>query len=276
LDVVVTASDGDNDPVTFELSNAPSFVSLVNANPAGRSVTLRIAPPTVSDTADQQFNMSLKASDGRGGQSFSNQFTITTTSAPPPPPPPTNRAPVAVANTLAASVTAPDETGATIALDGSASSDPDGDALTYSWTDHGIVIATTAVANVKLPVGIHLIALTVSDGKGGINSTAAQSVTINAPPPPPPTGLAIDSVLPASGKKGTTLTVMVNGSGFIPGATVTINGGQITTSTTFISSTQLSVRVTIASNAFTTTRSVTVANPGGVSAAKSNAFSVLP
>ena len=276
LDVVVTASDGDNDPVTFELSNAPSFVSLVNANPAGRSVTLRIAPPTVSDTADQQFNMSLKASDGRGGQSFSNQFTITTTSAPPPPPPPTNRAPVAVANTLAASVTAPDETGATIALDGSASSDPDGDALIYSWTDHGIVIATTAVANVKLPVGIHLIALTVSDGKGGINSTAAQSVTINAPPPPPPTGLAIDSVLPASGKKGTTLTVMVNGSGFIPGATVTINGGQITTSTTFISSTQLSVRVTIASNAFTTTRSVTVANPGGVSAAKSNAFSVLP
>lgn len=273
VDVVVTANDADNDPVTFELSNGPSFVSLVNANPAGRSVTLRIAPPTTSDTADQQFNMSLKASDGRGGQSLSNQFTITTTSAPPPP---VNRAPVAVANTLAASITAPDDTGATIALDGSASSDPDGDALAYSWTDHGITIATTAVANVKLPVGTHLIALTVSDGKGGVNSTAAQSVTINAPPPPPPAGLAVESVSPSSGKKGTTLTVMVNGTGFIPGASVTINGGQITTSTTFISSTQLSVRVTISGSAFTTTRSVTVSNPGGVSAAKSNAFSVLP
>ncbi|MDX2043801.1 MAG: HYR domain-containing protein [Acidobacteriota bacterium] len=276
LDVVVTANDTDNDPVTFELVNAPTFVSLVNANPVGRSVTLRIAPPTVSDTADQQFNMSLRASDNKGGQSLSNQFTITTTSTPPPPPPPTNRAPVAVANTLAAAITAPDATGATIALDGSASSDPDGDVLTYSWTDHGIVIATTAVASVKLPVGAHLIALTVSDGKGGVNSTAAQSVTINAPPPPPPVGLAVDSVSPSFGKKGTTLTVMVNGTGFIPGATATINGGQITTSTTFISSTQLSVRVTIASNAFTTTRSVTVANPGGTSAAKSNAFSVIP
>lgn len=274
LDVVVTANDSDNDPVTFELVNAPAFVSLVNANPAGRSVTVRIAPPTIADTADQQFAMSLRANDGKGGQSVSNQFTITTTSAPPPP---VNRAPIAVANTLAASITAPDDTGATIALDGSASSDPDGDALTYSWTDHGIVIATAATANVKLPVGAHLIALTVSDGKGGVNSTAAQSVTINAPPPPPPTSLAIDSVSPSSGKRGATLTVMVTGTGFVPGATVTINGGSISTTTTFISSTQLSVRVTIASNAFTTTRSVTVSNPNGAgSAAKSNAFSVAP
>ncbi len=277
VDVVVTASDSDNDPVTFELVNAPSFVSLVNANPAGRSVTVRIAPPTISDTADQQFTMSLRANDGRGGQSVSNQFTITTTSAPPPP---ANRAPVAVANTLPASITAPDDTGATIALDGSASSDPDGDALTYSWTDHGIVIATTAVANVKLPVGAHLIALTVSDGKGGINSTAAQSVTINAPPPPPPpppAELSVESVSPSTGKRGTTLTVMVTGTGFMPGASATINGGNITTTTTFISPTQLSVRVTIASNAFTTMRSVTVSNPGGAgSAAKSNAFLVIP
>lgn len=274
VDVTVTANDSDNDPVTFELLNAPSFVSLVNANPAGRSVTVRIAPPVISDTADQQFTLSLRANDGKGGQAVSNQFMITTTSAPPPP---ANRAPVAIANTLPASITAPDDTGATIALDGSASSDPDGDALTYSWTDHGIIIATTAVANVKLPIGVHLIALTVSDGKGGVNSTAAQSVTINAPPPPPPDELAIESVSPSSGKRGTTLTVMVTGTGFLPGASVTINGGNITTTTTFISSTQLSVRVTIASNAFTTMRSVTVSNPNGAgSAAKANAFSVAP
>jgi hypothetical protein len=235
---------------------------------------VRIAPPVISDTADQQFTLSLRANDGKGGQAVSNQFMITTTSAPPPP---ANRAPVAIANTLPASITAPDDTGATIALDGSASSDPDGDALTYSWTDHGIIIATTAVANVKLPIGVHLIALTVSDGKGGVNSTAAQSVTINAPPPPPPDELAIESVSPSSGKRGTTLTVMVTGTGFLPGASVTINGGNITTTTTFISSTQLSVRVTIASNAFTTMRSVTVSNPNGAgSAAKANAFSVAP
>ena len=93
----------------------------------------------------------------------------------------------------------------------------------------------------------------------------------------PPTSLAIDSVSPSSGKRGATLTVIVTGTGFQPGATITINGGSITTTTTFISSTQLSVRVTIASNAFTTTRSVTVSNPNGAgSAAKSNAFSVAP
>ncbi|MGH9800627.1 MAG: IPT/TIG domain-containing protein [Blastocatellia bacterium] len=190
-------------------------------------------------------------------------------------PPPANRAPVAVANTLATPITAPDDTGATIALDGSASSDPDGDALSYSWTDQGIPIATTAVANVKLPIGNHLIALTVSDGKGGINSTVAQSVTINAPAPPT-TVLAVDSLSPSSGKRGVSLTITVNGSGFVPGATVTINGGSITTTTTYVSSTQLTVRATIATNAFTTTRSATVINPGGAAATKNNAFSVLP
>ncbi|MEK7833232.1 MAG: PA14 domain-containing protein, partial [Acidobacteriota bacterium] len=270
VDVVVTASDSDNDPVTLTLQNAPSFITLINANPAQRSATLRIAPP-IGDN-DQIYNLTIRADDGRGGQSVGNQFTVNITSVLPPP---QNRAPVAVANTLATPITAPDDSGATIALDGSASSDPDGDALNYNWTDQGITIATTAVANIKLPVGTHLIALTVNDGKGGVNSTVAQSVTINAPAPPP-AGLVIDSLSPSSGKKGATLTVFVNGSGFIPGASVTINGGQITAYTTFVSSTQLRLQVTIASNAFTTTRSVTVANPGGTSATKSSAFSVLP
>ena len=270
VDVTVTANDTDNDPVTFELSTAPAFISLINANPAARSVTLRIAPPASSETADQQFTLSLKANDGKGGVSFSNSFTVTITSTPPPP---TNRAPVAVANTLAASITAPDNTGATITLDGSASSDPDGDALSYSWTDQGFPIATTAIANIKLPVGTHLIALTVSDGKGGVNSTVAQTVVINAPPPA--ATLAIDSVSPSSGKKGTSLTITVYGSGFVQGSTVTITGGSVSTTTTFISSTQLRVNATIASNAFTTTRNVLVANPDGTTVTKTFAFSVL-
>lgn len=271
VDVVVTANDSDNDPVTLTLQNAPSFITLINANPAQRSATLRIAPPA-GDT-DVAYNLTIKADDGRGGQSVSNQFTVNVTSVLPPP---TNRAPVAVANTLAAEVTAPDDSGATIGLNGSASSDPDGDVLSFNWTDHGITIATSAIANIKLPVGTHLIALTVSDGKGGVNSTVAQSVTISAPAPPPPADLAIDSLSPSSAKKGSTLTVLVNGSGFIPGASVNINGGQITTYTTFVSSTQLRVQVIIASNAFTTTRSVTVINPGGAAATKSSAFAVLP
>ncbi len=269
--VAVTATDADNDPVTLSLqSTVPSFITLINVNPAQRSATLRIAPPT--GDSDQIVNLLLKADDGRGGSSVSNSVTINITTTPPPP---ANRAPVAVANTLAASVTAPDSTGATIALDGSASSDPDGDTLSYSWTDQGIQIANTAIANVKLPIGTHLIALTVSDGKGGVNSTTAQTLVINAPPPPT-AELAIDSVSPSSGKKGTSLTITVNGSGFVPGSTVSITGGSVTTTTTFISSTQLKVQASIASNAFTTTRNVIVANPGGLSVTKTFAFSVIP
>ncbi|MGH9800628.1 MAG: PA14 domain-containing protein, partial [Blastocatellia bacterium] len=45
VDVAITASDGDNDPVTLSLSNAPSFITLINVNPAQRNATLRIAPP---------------------------------------------------------------------------------------------------------------------------------------------------------------------------------------------------------------------------------------
>ncbi len=269
VEVEITASDPDGDPVTFSLNNAPSFVTLINANAAQRRAVLRIAPP--AGDADQQFNLTINASDGRGGSSASNTFTVNVTNASPT----QNRPPVAVANALPATVTAPDNTGATIRLDGSGSSDPDGDALTYSWTDQGTVIATGAVVDVKLPVGSHLIALTVNDGRGGVSSTVAQSMTINAPAPPTadPT---IDSISPASGKRGTTVNIVITGAGFVQGATVAINGGSISASATYLSSTQLNVRVTISTNAFTTVRNVTVTNPGGASATKTNGFTVSP
>jgi sugar lactone lactonase YvrE len=273
IEVEITATDPDGDPVSFTLINAPSFVTLINANAAQREAELRIAPP--AGGADEQFNLAIRADDGRGGASTSNTFTVNITTTPPPP---QNRPPVAVANTLPATVTATDSSGATIHLDGSGSSDPDGDPLTYSWTDQGTVIATSAVADVKLPLGSHLIALTVNDGKGGVNSTVAQSVTINAPapPPPPPATPAIDSISPSSGKRGTTVNMVITGTGFAQGASVAINGGSITTSTTFVSSNQLNVRVTIAANAFTTVRSVTVTIPGSGSVTKVNSFAVTP
>ena len=53
---------------------------------------------------------------------------------------------------------------ASVTLDGTGSSDTDGDSLTYSWILDGEVIATESMPTITLPVGIHTVTLTVSDG----------------------------------------------------------------------------------------------------------------
>lgn len=93
-----------------------------------------------------------------------------------------NRPPVANAG--------PDQTvpadGATcqakVTLDGSASSDPDADPLTYTWT--GIFGTATGVSpTVTLPLGIHVITLTVTDSFG---ASSEDTVTITVADTTPP------------------------------------------------------------------------------------------
>jgi hypothetical protein len=88
-----------------------------------------------------------------------------------------NQAPVADAGpdqTVNATGTA----GAQVSLDGSGSSDPDGDALGYVWSGpfgqvNGAVITPT------LPAGAHVLTLNVADGKGGFAEDKV-TVTVNA------------------------------------------------------------------------------------------------
>lgn len=77
---------------------------------------------------------------------------------------PVNEAPVADAGASDLIVISGNNVDAAVRLDGSRSSDPDGDALTYSWLEGVAPLATGMTADVTLSVGTHSIDLMVSDG----------------------------------------------------------------------------------------------------------------
>ena len=84
----------------------------------------------------------------------------------------TNHPPFADAGTdLTVEATAP--SGAVVILDGSGSSDPDDDPLTYIWKENGVIIAgptANPTAEVTLGLGTHTIELTVDDSNGGLDT----------------------------------------------------------------------------------------------------------
>lgn len=81
LDVALSATDADNDQVTFTLTPSPAFVSIINANPAARTATLRIAPGGGNVGV---YNVQVQAADGKGGTVLTPSFTITVTDPNPP------------------------------------------------------------------------------------------------------------------------------------------------------------------------------------------------
>jgi len=94
----------------------------------------------------------------------------------PPPPPPGNRPPVA-------RVTGPGtgNTNVDLAFDASGSSDPDGDALTYTW-DFGdgtptVKAAVPRTAHRYANLGNYTVKVTVDDGRGG-TASATTSVSV--------------------------------------------------------------------------------------------------
>ena len=68
-----------------------------------------------------------------------------------------------------------------VSLDGTASTDADGEISVYEWSEGGTVLATGALADVTLTVGTHTITLTVGDD---LLATDTDEVVVTVEPQP--------------------------------------------------------------------------------------------
>jgi hypothetical protein len=160
------STDPEGTPFTYQWI-APAGITLSSAS---ASITTFTAPEVTTDTS---YTFSLVVNDGTDSSTI-DQVIITVKQV--------NKAPVASAG-QAITVAG----WRSVSLDGSASSDPDNDALTYLWTAPAeIVLSSATVANptfgapnVATPT-TYSFTLVVSDGK--LSSTATVTITVTPAP----------------------------------------------------------------------------------------------
>ena len=180
------SSDPDGQPISYnwQLTAAPAGSATTLVNPTG-------VAPTLTPDLPGDYVVTLIVSDG---QLDSASVTVTITV-----PPPANRPPTAHAG-VSRSVTV----NQVVTLDGTGSTDPDGDALTFSWQllaqPVGSAVSLSATTSVRpsftpLLEGDYQFELVVSDGS--FTSAAAQ-VTLTAVPPanqPPIANAGVDQTV---------------------------------------------------------------------------------
>ncbi len=166
--VTAAAEDPNGDPVTF----AWTITSRPTGSTAALSATNTASVSITPDVAGE-YVLQVTVSDGRGGQA-SDDVRVTATAAG------ANRAPTANAGfDLEGTETI------TMTLDGTGSSDPDGDPLTFTWTvvsrpdgsTAQITSASAALASFTPDLeGTYVVQLAVSDGEFTATDTATLTV----------------------------------------------------------------------------------------------------
>ncbi len=163
LNIPVSGSDVDGDPLTLSASGLPPFASLTDNGDGTGSISLT---PSFDDAG--QYPVTVTVSDGE--LIDSDDFLLQVTNV--------NRAPTANAGGPYEV-----EVGESIDFDGSMSNDPDGDPLTYLWNfgDGSPEASGVQTSHTYSGDGTYNVTLTVDDGQGG-QDTHTTTAVVNLPP----------------------------------------------------------------------------------------------
>ena len=185
VDVILPEASGGDAPLTYSAARLPAGLVFT---PATRRVA---GTPTTAEVATVTYSV-----EDDDGDTDSDQFDWTIVEAPPPP----NQGPTANAGPDQSGIAA----GATVNLDGSGSSDPDGSIDSYLWEQTAgdtVALSDAAAAQPSFEAPSTNAAqdltfrLTVTDD-GGATDTDTVTVGVLAevvtPPPTDPSGLRFD------------------------------------------------------------------------------------
>ena len=169
LEFTISATDPDEDPLIYSAANLPSGASF-------NAATQVFSWTPGYDQAGTYSAVHFEVTDGKNTDSEDIAITVTNI----------NQSPQADAGSDQAVGPAP----VTVTLDGSGSNDPDGDLLTYLWTQTGGPTVALSDATAVNPIftatqaGNYVFSLVVNDGEF---DSEADSATITATPTPTPT-----------------------------------------------------------------------------------------
>ena len=167
--------------VTLRAGGAANFVAGQTRVTFGAGITVRAVSVLAPNELQATIDIAAGAADGprtvsvtvpRQSLILANAFAVA--AAAPANQPPTARFTVSPGTA---------QTGTLVTVDASASTDPEGDALTYEWSFGDTAAATGVTAShAYATAATFTLSLTVRDGRGGVG-TATQPIVITTPPP---------------------------------------------------------------------------------------------